>query len=482
MKYHKLTIFILVSIFIVLSILIFCQEGYDKSLLGVVLMISSFLFVIPFLAKDEERIKSYVFRPFIIFLLGYFIVFFQNYYDLYLGLVSKNDSVFYGESLILYSLLLSCMGLTTFLIGYYSTSYNPPYSKITYCVYYKTDFLKKVMRYVTLLVVFLAGKDIISGNINYTQEELERSAGGIGNYSSILFVVVYFALLSLSVYNCKLLKLNRLKDFINQIGLQSLICLGFYIVTLLIIGSRSNIVVILVSLLFAVLYVCNKRLGLFYIIIGVMCFAYVMSFIGITRRYQGMSMAEKTKLAESVSLEKKSIMPTTLELAGSLQTFNASLDYVPKNHDFLYGSFHVRNLVSTIPFSSRISSRIFDSRKRYRSSDFFITYIIQGENYTYGNGSSINADLYLNYGPLGIIIGMFFLGILFRKTELSVLVSEGLSLNYIVLFMFLMGNALTYSRNGFLSPINYIMFTYILLFIYKRKFARRLILNTEGIK
>lgn len=77
---------------------------------------------------------------------------------------------------------------------------------------------------------------------------------------------------------------------------------------------------------------------------------------------------------------------------------------------------------------------------------------------------------------------MFFLGILFRKTELSVLVSEGLSLNYIVLFMFLMGNALTYSRNGFLSPINYIMFTYILLFIYKRKFARRLILNTEGIK
>ena len=110
MKYHKLTIFILVSIFIVLSILIFCQEGYDKSLLGVVLMISSFLFVIPFLAKDEERIKSYVFRPFIIFLLGYFIVFFQNYYDLYLGLVSKNDSVFYGESSILYSLLLSCMG------------------------------------------------------------------------------------------------------------------------------------------------------------------------------------------------------------------------------------------------------------------------------------------------------------------------------------------------------------------------------------
>ena len=169
------------------------------------------------------------------------------------------------------------------------------------------------MRYVTLLVVFLAGKDIISGNINYTQEELERSAGGIGNYSSILFVVVYFALLSLSVYNCKLLKLNRLKDFINQIGLQSLICLGFYIVTLLIIGSRSNIVVILVSLLFAVLYVCNKRLGLFYIIIGVMCFAYVMSFIGITRRYQGMSMAEKTKLVESVSLEKKNIMPTTLD-------------------------------------------------------------------------------------------------------------------------------------------------------------------------
>lgn len=480
MKSHKVLIIILTLFLLIFSVLIFVQDVFDKDLLGVILILSSCLFIIPFVIKDDKNIKSYMFRPFVVFLMGYFVVFFQRYYDLYLGFISKNDSVFYEEKLILYSLLLSCIGLTTFLIGYYSTSYISPYSKKNYSVYYKTDYLKKIMLFSTFLVLIFVSKNVLSGNFNYTQEDLEKNAGGISNYSSILFVVVYFALLSLSVYNCKLLKQNRLKDFIDHFGTSSLLCLGVYVISLLLVGSRSNVIIISVSLLFAMLYVCNKRFGLFAVIIGVASFAYVMSVIGITRKFQGMSIAEKAKVAETISFEEKSIMPTTLELAGSLQTFNASLDYVPKSHDYMHGSFHVRNVVSAIPFSSRIFSYFFDSRKRYHSSDFFITYIIQGENYTYGNGTSINADLYLNYGPLGILIGMLILGVVFRKTELSVLSSVKPSLNFIVLFMFLMGYALPYSRNGILAPINYVMFTYILLYFYKKKFMR--ILNDDITK
>ena len=482
MRIHKLLFFVLVIFLIIFSVLIFIQEFYDKDLLGAILILSSCLFIIPFVIKDDKNIKSYMFRPFIVFLMGYFVVFFQRYYDLYLGFISKNDDVFYGENLIIYSLLLSCIGFTTFLIGYYSTSHKPLYSKKNYSIYYKTDYLKKIMLFSTLLVVIFVSKDILSGNFNYDQEDLEKNAGGMSNYSSILFVVVYFALLSLSVYNCKLLKQNRLKDFINHFGTNSLLCLGIYVISLSLGGSRSNVIIISVSLLFAMLYVCNKRFGLFAVIIGVASFAYVMSFIGITRKFQGMSMAQKAKVVETINLEKKSIMPTTLELAGSLQTFNASLDYVPKYHDYLYGSFHVRNVVSAIPFSSRFSSIFFDSRKRYHSSDFFVTYIIQGENYLYGNGTSINADLYLNYGSVGIFIGMLILGVVFRKTEFSVLASGKPSLNSIVLFMFLMGYALPYSRNGFLAPINYIMFVYIFLYFYKKKFARIAVDNNNEQK
>lgn len=161
------------------------------------------------------------------------------------------------------------------------------------------------MLFTTLLVVIFVSKDILSGNFNYDQEDLEKNAGGMSNYSSILFVVVYFALLSLSVYNCKLLKQNRLKDFINHFGTNSLLCLGIYVISLSLGGSRSNVIIISVSLLFAMLYVCNKRFGLFAVIIGVASFAYVMSFIGITRKFQGMSMAQKAKVVETINLEKK---------------------------------------------------------------------------------------------------------------------------------------------------------------------------------
>lgn len=330
------------------------------------------------------------------------------------------------------------------------------------------NMMRKLMVLATFLIIVFKAKDLISGN--YSQEDLEKNAGGMSNYSSIFFVVVYFALLSLSVYNCCLLKNHSLKDFLGQFGYKSIICVLIYIALLTIGGSRSNVIIVLSSLVFAIFYIRNIKIKLFYIIIGVAVFSYVLSFIGITRNLKGMSLSEKARAVESINLERKSIFSPTLEYAGSLETFNASLDYVPSKHDFLYGSFHVRNLVSAIPFSSRVSRLFFDNRKQYHSSDFFITYIIQGEYYTYGNGTSLNADLYLNYGVIGIVVGLFILGMVFRKTENNVLLENTPTFNYIVLFLFMMGYALPYSRNGFLAPINYIMFTYILLFFYKKRY------------
>lgn len=161
MKSHKVLIIILTLFLLIFSVLIFVQDAFDKDLLGVILILSSCLFIIPFVIKDDKNMKSYMFRPFIVFLMGYFVVFFQRYYDLYLGFISKNDSVFYEEKLILYSLLLSCIGLTTFLIGYYSTSYISPYSKKNYSVYYKTDYLKKIMLFSTFLVIIFVSKNAI---------------------------------------------------------------------------------------------------------------------------------------------------------------------------------------------------------------------------------------------------------------------------------------------------------------------------------
>lgn len=465
---RNFAIFISIVIFFVCIVMILLQDGQSESLLGKSLLLSSVLFIIPFIIKDEKRLSSYMFRPFIVFLMGYFIVFFQKYYDLYCGLASKDDSVFWNSNLIVYSLLLSCLGLAAFLIGYYSSAYRGKKTQNNAPRFFDMNMMRKLMVLATFLIIVFKAKDLISGN--YSQEDLEKNAGGMSNYSSIFFVVVYFALLSLSVYNCCLLKNHSLKDFLGQFGYKSIICVLIYIALLTIGGSRSNVIIVLSSLVFAIFYIRNIKIKLFYIIIGVAVFSYVLSFIGITRNLKGMSLSEKARAVESINLERKSIFSPTLEYAGSLETFNASLDYVPSKHDFLYGSFHVRNLVSAIPFSSRVSRLFFDNRKQYHSSDFFITYIIQGEYYTYGNGTSLNADLYLNYGVIGIVVGLFILGMVFRKTENNVLLENTPTFNYIVLFLFMMGYALPYSRNGFLAPINYIMFTYILLFFYKKRY------------
>lgn len=127
---RNFAIFISIVIFFVCIVMILLQDGQSESLLGKSLLLSSVLFIIPFIIKDEKRLSSYMFRPFIVFLMGYFIVFFQKYYDLYCGLTSKDDSVFWNSNLIVYSLLLSCLGLAAFLIGYYSSAYRGKKRKI----------------------------------------------------------------------------------------------------------------------------------------------------------------------------------------------------------------------------------------------------------------------------------------------------------------------------------------------------------------
>ena len=125
----------------------------------------------------------------------------------------------------------------------------------------------------------------------------------------------------------------------------------------------------------------------------------------------------------------------------------------------------LRNILSTIPFSSRITRSFLDSHWKYQSSDFFITYLIQGNFYTYGNGTSLIADLYLSFGLIGIIIGMLFLGVVIKKIERKVILDLNASIYNIVLYISLCGYAIIEARSGLFSPINYIVFSILLTYI-----------------
>lgn len=448
----------------------------DKGLLAITLGMSTLLMFIPFVTKYDKQIKKRYMRPAVIFILGYFIVFFQKYYDLLFGLIEETDPVFVNEGLINRSLIISVSALIMFYIGYFLFNYKDKKRKIatskqTYI--YHTKPLQILFWVVTVALCMTSVKDLASGE--YSQAYLEKNAGSIGNYMSILYLVVYFTLLTISVYNCITLKTFKLKGFTRQFGIISLVCLLAYSAIMILFGRRADIIVMFAALAIGIAYVKNMRPKLWKLVIALAIVTYIVSIIGIVRKVNdSSSVSSKVEALQYTMLEQKSIIPTTVELAGSLETFNHALDYVPSEHDYLYGSFHVRNIVSAIPFSSYFTSNLFDPHWKYRSSDFFITYIIQGENYSYGNGSSINADLYLNYGVPGVIIGLFLLGVIFYRVEYSFCTKSSPKLLSILFFLIFAGYSLPYCRAGYLAPINYIIFCYILVTIYSHHFKKHL--------
>ena len=478
----------------------------DRGLLAITLGLATLLMFIPFVTKYNKQIKERYMRPTVIFILGYFIVFFQKYYDLLFGLIEETDPVFVNEGLINRSLIISVSALIMFYIGYFLFRYrdkkrkvatrrqaeqkqaeqNPTEQKQTYqkqafskhthreqTYIYRTGPLKILFWIVTALLCMISIKELATGE--YSQAYLEKNAGSLGNYMSILYLVVFFTLLTVSVYNCITLKIFNLKGFIRQFGIISLVCLLGYSAIMVLIGRRLDIIVMITGLAIGIAYIKNMKPKLWKLVIALAVVTYIVSIIGIVRKVDdSSSISSKVEAMQYVMLEQKSIIPTTTELAGSLETFNYALDYVPSKHDYLYGSFHVRNIVSTIPFSSHFTANLFDPHWMYRSSDFFITYIIQGENYSYGNGSSINADLYLNYGIPGIIIGLFLLGVIFYRVEYNFCTKSNPKLLSILFFLIFAGYSLPYCRAGYLAPINYIIFCYILVTIYSHHFKKHL--------
>ena len=60
----------------------------------------------------------------------------------------------------------------------------------------------------------------------------------------------------------------------------------------------------------------------------------------------------------------------------------------------------MQHLLNIVPFvSGLVQKNIFDYDKKFDGSANFITYLIQGEKPRYGDGTSVVADLYLDFGP-----------------------------------------------------------------------------------
>lgn len=433
------------------------------------------VFVFSTITDPVVELRGQYIRPIFMFLIGYLIVFFQAYVDLMLGNLDPRSFFFFVKpSLINQGALISVGGLIMVFLGYL-TGRTSIHKKRRSNLVENAMPLRQLLYFLTifnLLNVAFNARQMLSGE--YSQEAIENSAGTIGSYIQLLFYVTYLSVIVIHSINSRVNANRNVFVFLKKLGGLFYVNLLVYLILVMLSGDRGPILTMSLTLLAAVTIGTQSKIRLGIIFLLILLGATFISILGVVRKMDGnLTFQERFSRAwadDSVNERYQSFLPATAELSTSVRTLHIALDYVPERHEYLLGLFQLRETLKIIPFAAGIFDPLFPNHFRYRNSAFFITWVDKGDNYTVGTGSSINADLYLSFGEIGVVVFLFLLGRLFRRVDLVVFGQGGINIDIfsVVLMITIIGSSIYWSRASMLTPIQSIALTYIFVIVYRK--------------
>ena len=401
----------------------------------------------------------------ILFIIGYLIVFYQRYVDLIIGNISADSKLFISSRIIIKCCLISTIGLAAFGFGYLSLTKKSRKPGITKNEVNDLNGFR-ILFFISTIVFFVFNtRKIVSGS--YSQANLEAEAGTMVLYSDILYVISFVILIA------HILKNNIRNDSVSfiqyntQFGWTSVVCLIMYCFANTLIGDRGPLIICLSVYFGAYFLISKSTLRKSTLLLGVVIASLFLSLIGQLRVKSQSDKYQNIDVILNDTYNNNSILPFSEELSGSVKTLHYSVYYVPDMLPYSYGLFPMRYVASAIPFGDRLFYSIWPLPRKYTSSAFFITWLAQGDFYTYGNGTSCNADLYLSFGLTGVLFGLWLWGLFIRFLEYKVFSGE-LSINLIIVYLLTCGYSIYVNRAYFLCYLNYIVFAIVLNFIYHK--------------
>jgi len=429
-----------------------------------------------FIIQKEQYGKFHWLSITTIFIFGYFIVFYQMILLNLVGYEVPNmffSFIWAGENVINRSLGISTLGLLAFYLGmsnfkkYKSNKVITRENKET-----ATNSITFILFFAYLFyVMFLLN----SGSYIYG-EYTPDDASGAAAYFYKLFNVSLIAAIVVKVSYITSLNITELsyKKYLSYFRWPLLVLLSWHIIFSLFVGDRGP-VIFLVLISSGIYFIRWGKVKLHQAIIGIFILSIVMTLIGEIRqnRFSGAGYGERvvsafTSFGASDKTSKKfdEYVPgdQTIELALSVRTLNHAIYNVPDKYDYMYGLFQLKYFYSIIPgLAGKINMILFDGEKKFDGSSNFVTYLIQGEHPSSGEGSSIVADFYLDFGVVGVIIGLFLFGLFVSKNEYKLFSGyQRPTFLWITTLMFF-ANALYVNRSALLLILSNVVLIYVMI-------------------
>lgn len=466
-------------VFLIIFLSSFYFEHHNSMDKGVMLfLLVVVIFSLLFFANRKENeisLKGQFLKHSSLAILGILIVHFQYYIDFLLGNITTSELyIWVNIDIVVKSMILSLIGLLSFMLGYLvykkrkvvlikANLGNVCHTK--YLIFLSAFAL--VIYFYTVNPLYLLGY--------YGAEDI----GVTATYAILIFEILLFGSIIQESRNMvlKAYKPNTFFDYLKSLGTPILLLTSLYLLSVLLSGDRGALITYSLCY-FSGYYFVSKikfsmKKGLLFGFIG----ASVITLLGVARSQEkSLGFVEKVQIAfrEDPFREDLSFLPQTKELAGSVKTLHHALDYVPEKHDYLYGRFQFQQIIVAIPFFSMFTPIIFeDTSTKYSGSASFITWMVQGDYPTSGNGTSVIADYYIDLGLIGVIIGMFFFGYFMRFAEVKMYVDSLPSLFTHVFFVVYLSSAIYIARSSFLFGFRTVVWIFIVLIINKYIFNKK---------
>jgi hypothetical protein len=445
----------------------FAPEEMDKDIMGTLLFLV-FIILLVFILRKEHNIhlKGQYLKHSTLTILGIVIVHFQLYTDYVLGTISNRYWIIWvNHTIVVKCLILSIVGLLCFLLGYL---FNKKEKRGIKAIPYESPISVQFLLWLAtaLLIGYFATVNPLYISGHYGAEKIGTEAA----YIILFFRAVIFAII---IQNCRNMIVSKqiprsFKEYVRMQGVHLTALISIYLATVMISGDRGPIIIYGLCYFSGYFFVTKKKLKMAFALLFISGGAVFISLLGTIRNLDKeesfVTRLEASLETDETRFDQDSFLPQTQDLATSIRTLHTTVNYIPDQHDYMYGRFQFQQIAVAIPFFSIFNPLIFeDQHYKYGGSTRFVTWINQGDFPFSGDGTTCIADFYFDFGLLGVIVGMFLFGYFIRYAEVSMYSKSLPSLFTHVLFVGYLCNAIYIARSSVLIEMKLISWIFLIL-------------------
>ena len=391
------------------------------------LLVLFILFFVKEYKNDSLLFTSWV-KPSNIFLLSFVIVNFQVIISTWLeyetiGTYLETSKYSGYISKVLY---LGLVGMIFYLYGYSYTnkSYKP--IRQNYKIIHLNIHVWALLS-LAAFVLFVINIDLVSFLTG-----MDYEGSGASDRETTPFAIwetLFDTFMTLTVAsNTELIlskdgKRRSLLRYLFSFPFYFLISVVLYIALRLVSGDRGPVMYTSLLFFYSYLLVSKKRIRLGIVMLFVLIGAFGMTLLNSVRGYRNPNENFIEKVSRGFSdmedeREVKSISPFSYELSKSVNcNFIAVHDIDENITEYKFGLYNLCEILSAVPVMNRITTSLFNLDLYRTATSEYVTISFFGKNYLFGLGTTVITDFYLDFGLLGIIIGMFVVGVVYRRVD-----------------------------------------------------------------